>query len=184
MLSRRSTLRRAAIPVVAVVVALTSIGLPSVRPEAVPAAVPRISEMPDSFGFALRYAGIGAEGVDLIWRGRVAGGVPGQVTLRMEYAGTAHGRGHLIWPVKAWLFFSADDYRNSFAAELSGRVNWSSGEMRVTGLVSDGIRLDTPVEHVLQLGPSGIEGQASVKFFPRLALGPRLALAENGDSQW
>jgi len=44
---------------------------------------------------------------------------PGMVTIRMEYAGATGDRRMPVWPVNTWLFFSADDLRNSFAAELS-----------------------------------------------------------------
>jgi hypothetical protein len=104
-----------------------------------------------------------------VWRGEVEGDVSGQVTIRMEYAGSADGRRLQVWPVNAWLFFSADDLRNSFAAELSGRMHWGTGEMLVTGLVSDGVRLDTPIEQRVRVEQPGLQGRATVRFFPRLA---------------
>jgi hypothetical protein len=73
-----------------------------------------------------------------------------------------------IWPVNAWLFFSADDYRSSFAAELSGSMNWHSGEMRVTGVVSDGARVGTPIEQRMQLRRPSYEGSATVRFWQTL----------------
>src|SRR5262245_19020901 len=92
----------------------------------------------DSFAFEVEYGGVGAGRVDQVWRGRVTGPTPGAVTIRVEYAGAPADRSMPVWPVNAWLFFSADDLRSSFAAELSGSMNWGSGELRVTGLVSDG----------------------------------------------
>ena len=126
--------------------------------------------LPDSLVFQVHYAGLGSEGVDLIWRGLVEGASAGQVTIRMEYAGPADDRGMPIWPVNAWLFFSADDLRGSFAAELSGSMNWRSGEMRVTGLVSDGGQVGTPLEQRMRVVSPGLAGTASVRFFPRLAV--------------
>ena len=176
MLDRRSAVRRFALVPLGAAVALTALTLraPGHRPPAeVAAAPPPLAEMPDTLDWEVRYAGMGAEGVDMIWRGRVEGVVPGQVTIRMEYAGSLRGRDDEVWPVNAWLFFSADDYRNSFAAELSGRMNWTTGEMRVTGLVSDGARKDTPVEHAMRVVQPALGGRATVHFFPvnRMAVG-------------
>lgn len=131
--------------------------------------VPANVTLPDSIAFDVEYGGIGAEGVDQVWRGRVTGPVPGTVTIRLEYAGAPGDRHMPVWPVNAWLFFCANDYRNSFAAELSGSMNWGSGDMRVTGLVSDGVRRDTPVEQRVRLDKSTLAGPVLVRFIPRLA---------------
>ncbi len=138
----------------------------AVRPAA---AAPAPVELPDTLAFEVRYAGIGAEGVDLIWRGPVSGSLAGQMTIRMEYAGPAAERRMPIWPVNAWFFYSADDLRGSFAAELSGNMNWRTGEMRVTGLVSDGAGVGTPLEQRMRVEQPGLAGRVSVRFFPRLA---------------
>jgi hypothetical protein len=133
------------------------------------AATKAAAVLPESLAFDVEYAGIGAEGVDQIWRGTVDGPVPGIVTIRVEYAGAPADRRMPVWPVNAWLLFSADDLRSSFAAELSGSLNWTSGELRVTGLVSDGIRRDSPVEQRVRLLRPGFAGTATVRFLPRLA---------------
>lgn len=172
MFDRRTRLRRVALAIICVFFGLTLIALRAVSRMAVPvaaAAAPAPARLPDSLSFPLRYTGVGSEGVDMVWRGKVEGDVPGQVTIRMEYAGSADGRRLQVWPVNAWLFFSADDLRNSFAAELSGRMHWGTGEMRVTGLVSDGVRVDTPIEQRVQVEQPGLQGRATVRFFPRLA---------------
>ena len=74
-----------------------------------------------------------------------------------------------IWPVNVWLVFSADDFRGSFAAELSGTMSWRTGEMRVAGLVSDGVRRDTAIEQRMRVVRPGLNGSATVVFYPRLA---------------
>ena len=172
MFDRRTTMRRAALAMICTLTGLTLIALRTVGRAEVPvaAAAPAKSQLPDSLSFSLRYSGLGAEGVDMVWRGEVEGEVPGQVIIRMEYAGSADGRRLDVWPVNAWLFFSADDLRNSFAAELSGRMHWGTGEMRVTGMVSDGIRMDTPVEQRVRVDQPGLQGRATVRFYPRLAV--------------
>jgi hypothetical protein len=108
--------------------------------------------------------------VDLVWRGSAPGPVPAQVTIRMEYAGPAGGRGKPLWPVNVWLFYSADDLRGSFAAELSGSMDWRAGEMRVIGLVSDGARIGLPLEQRMRVRRPGLAGQVRVHFLPRIAV--------------
>jgi hypothetical protein len=171
VLNRRTGIRRVALAIVCTLAGLTLIALRTVGKEtpAAAAAAPRPAQLPDSLAFAVSYAGAGAEGGDMIWRGEIAGDVPGQVTIRVEYAGSPAGRRQAVWPVNAWLFFSADDLRNSFAAELSGRMHWGTGEMRVTGLVSDGVKVDTPIEERMNLRQPELEGRATVRLYPRLA---------------
>ena len=133
------------------------------------------ADLPDTLAFEVEYAGIGAEGIDLIWRGHAEGAVPGLVTIRMEYAGGTEDRPMPVWPVNVWLFYSADDYGSSFAAELSGSMNWRTGELRVSGLVSDGLRMNVPLEQRLQLHRPGLAGTVTVVFLPRVALSDALA---------
>lgn len=172
MPNRRSARLRAGLAVAVLAVLAGAAGLSAprggtvVRP-AVAAAAP--VELPDTLAFEVGYAGIGAEGVDLIWRGVVSGALAGRVTIRMEYAGPAAERRMPIWPVNAWLFYSADDLRGSFAAELSGSMNWRTGEMRVTGLVSNGAGVGTPLEQRMRVEQPELAGRASVRFFRRMA---------------
>jgi len=176
-LARRLAALAAAVTVVLGIAALRSASVHSAPvPAAVPAAAP--VSLPDSIAFDVRYDGVGAEGVDLVWRGFVSGPVAGQATLRMEYAGGPADRRLAIWPVNAWLFFSADDLRSSFAAELSGSMNWKTGEMRVTGLVSDGVRLDSAIEQRMRLSQPGLAGTVTVRFLSPVAT----ALAARGVS--
>ena len=127
-------------------------------------------ELPDTIAFDVRYDGLGAEGVDLVWRGTVRGAIPARVTIRMEYAGRPAERGQPVWPVNAWLFYAADDFRRSFAAELSGSMDWRAGEMRVTGLVSDGARLGLPLEQRLQVRQPVLAGAGRVVFLSPVAV--------------
>jgi hypothetical protein len=138
------------------------------RPAQAPAPAESVT-LPDTLAFDVRYGGMGAEGVGMVWRARAAGPVGGQVTIRMEYAGDPADRRMPIWPVNVWLLFSADDSRDSFAAELSGTMNWRTGEMRVAGLVSDGAQRDTGVEQRMRVVPPGLDGSAAVVFYPRIA---------------
>jgi hypothetical protein len=170
----RSTSRHVAFVVLAgASLGAAALGSPQYR--SLPVSSAR-APLPDTLVLDVDYAGLGAEGVDLVWRGTAAGLVPGIVTIRMEYAGPAGDHGMPVWPVNAWLFYSADEYDRSFAVELTGSMRWPSGEMRVAGLVSDGERIGVPVEVSLRLKRPGMAGSASVVFLPRLALLETLAL--------
>lgn len=133
------------------------------------AASAESAALPDTLAFEVRYGGIGADSADLVWRARAGGPAAGLVTIRMEYAGDPADRRMPIWPVNVWLFFSADDFRGSFAAELSGTMSWRTGEMRVAGLVSDGGRRDTAIEQRMRVARPGLNGSATVVFYRRLA---------------
>ena len=163
----RTTTRRTALLVLCLGATAGVAGLGAGR---VPAAATAARALPDTLAFEVEYAGIGAEGVDLIWRGRAAGGIPAEVTIRMEYAGGADDRWMPVWPVNVRLLYSADDFVRSFAAELSGSMNWRTGALQVSGLVSDGLRRNVPLEQRLQLHRPGLAGSATVVFLPRLAL--------------
>jgi hypothetical protein len=165
----RPTARRAA---VLLIILGAASGAAAIRSGANEPAAPTTLAVaqPESLAFDVEYGGIGAEGVDQIWRGNVEGDTPGIVTVRVEYAGAPADRGMPVWPVNAWLFFSADDLVSSFAAELSGSMDWTSGDLRVTGLVSDGRHRDAPVEQQIRLHRPGLGGTAIVRFPPRLAL--------------
>jgi hypothetical protein len=137
------------------------------RPDRVPA--PATEALPDTLAFEVRYGGIAAEGGNMLWQAQTDGPMAGLVTIRMEYAGDPADRRMPTWPVNVGLFFSAEDLRSSFAAELSGTMSWRTGEMRVAGLVSDGARRDAAVEQRMRLMRPGLNGTATVVFFPRLA---------------
>jgi hypothetical protein len=128
---------------------------------------PNSAQLPGSFTIPMQYGGFGAEGVDLTWRGTVTGPLAGQATLRMAYAGAPEDRGMPVWPVSALLFFSADDYRSSFIAELSGTMDWKGGEMVMVGAITDGTGVDTRIEQVLQLRDAKWNGNLTVRLQPR-----------------
>jgi hypothetical protein len=178
--AHRPTIRRIALLLLgaAITVSVAALAGGAGRGAAAAASVrPAPALLPDTLAFEVEYVGIGAEGVDLIWRGRAEGGVPGQATIRLEYAGSAEDRGMPVWPVNVWLFYSADNYRSSFAAELGGSMNWRTGEMRVSGIVSDGIRMNVPLEQRVRLYRPGLGGAVTVVFLPPLAPSDALAIA-------
>ena len=128
---------------------------------------PSSAQVPSSLVIPVQYGGFGAEGIDLVWRGTVTGPLAGQATLRMAYAGAPEDRGMPVWPVSALLFFSADDYRRSFIAELSGTMDWKRGEMVMVGAITDGTGVDTRIEQVLQFRDPKWNGNLTLRFQPR-----------------
>ena len=178
MTPSRSAPRRVAPLVLGAVVTLSvaalAAGAGRIAPRAVGADA-ATTDLPDTLAFEVEYVGIGAEGVDLVWRGAFHPAAPAQATIRMEYAGGADDRAMPLWPVNVWLFYAADDYQRSFAAELSGSMNWGTGELRVSGLVSDGLRTNVPLEQRIQLHRPGLTGAVTVVFLPHVALSDGLA---------
>ena len=179
MIASRSTSRRIALLVlgagVTLSVAALAAGAGRVAPAAREIVGPASVVLPDTLSFDVEYAGAGTEDLGLIWRGHADGAVPAQVTIRMEYAGGSEDHAMPVWPVNVWLFYSADDYRSSFAAELGGSMNWRTGELRASGLVSDGLRMNVPLEQRVQLHRPGLAGAVTVVFLPRVALSDGLA---------
>lgn len=179
MTASRPTSRRLALLVLGagatLSVAALAAGAGYVAPAATAIVGPASAVMPDTLSFDVEYAGVGAEGIGLIWRGHAEAVVPAQVTIRVEYAGGSDDHAMPVWPVNVWLFYSADDYRSSFAAELGGSMNWRTGELRVSGLVTDGLRMNIPIEQRIQLHRPGLAGAVTVVFLPRVALSDGLA---------
>jgi hypothetical protein len=171
----RPTPRRIALLALGAGVTLSVAALATGAGRIVPRAGAAATGLPDTLAFEVEYTGVGAEGVDLVWRGHAEGAAPAQVTIRMEYAGGTEDRAMPLWPVNVWLFYAADDYRRSFAAELSGSMNWGVGELRVSGLVTDGLRTNVPLEQRIQLHRPGLTGAVTVVFLPRVALSDGLA---------
>jgi hypothetical protein len=124
---------------------------------------PRVA-LPDSLAWEVWSAGSRGGAADLVWRGTAARSGVGKVTIRVEYAGSADRQGLPVWPVNVWLFVAAVDDRNSFTAELSGGIDWRTGEMRVTGLVTDGPRAGAPVEQMLRLHGPRLAGTLTLRF--------------------
>jgi len=112
-------------------------------------------------------------GADLVWRGTDDSG-KGRVTVRVEYAGLAERRTLAVWPVTVWLFVAAPDERDSFAAELSGGLDWSTGEMRTAGLVMDGPRAGAGVEQTLRVYGPRLAGRLTLRFIHGAGASSRL----------
>ena len=114
-------------------------------------------------GFSLDFQGVGAEGVDEIWRGQLAGSPGGEVTVRVEHRAPAIESARAVWPVHALLFVASDDPARSFAAELDGTLDWRSGAMRLSGAVTDGWMKGSPIGQTAQIDPKQLDGTGTLR---------------------
>jgi hypothetical protein len=165
-----SLIRRARIAGIGTAALLSLLALqaaPGRQPQSQQSSALQSHGLAGSLVLPMRYAGIGNEGVDLIWRGTITAPLAGQATVRMAYAGPPEDHGMPIWPVTALVFFSADDYRSSFIAELSGTMDWTRGEMLGVGLVTDGAAANTRLEHVFRIRDAEWNGSLTFRFLPR-----------------
>lgn len=113
--------------------------------------------------YTVRFQGVGAEGIDNIWRGPLGAATPGEITMRVEYRGAPMDVSLPVWRVRAMTFVAADDPTKSFLAESVGILDWSTGAMRLTGHVSEGWMKGTSVEQTLRLDRTQFDGDGSLR---------------------
>ncbi len=133
------------------------------------AATPSAQANLGALEFKAIYTGGGAEGVDLIWRGPLEGALPGVATVRVEYTGAEANRARPVWPVRALLFVSANDRARSFVGELAGSMNWQTGEMHLSGPVTDGWQRGARLEQTLSLNRPWFDGAGTIRFVEHTA---------------
>jgi hypothetical protein len=114
-------------------------------------------------GFSLDYEGVGAEGIDEIWRGKLAGEMGGEVVIRLELLAPASESARPSWPVHAIVFVAADDVARSFVAELDGTIDWRSGAMRLSGVVTDGWMAGSPIRQTARIDPARLDGDGTLR---------------------
>jgi hypothetical protein len=113
--------------------------------------------------YTLRFDGVGAEGVDNVWTGALREPARGEVRLLVEYRGADTRQAAPVWPVRAILFVAADDASRSFAADLEGTLNLTTGRLQLTGVVSEGWRRGDPVEQTALLDRSDFDGAGTAR---------------------
>ena len=114
-------------------------------------------------GFFLDFEGVGAEGTDDIWRGQLAGPVGGEVIIRLQLLAPASESARPSWPVHAIVFVAADDAARSFVAELDGTIDWKSGAMRLSGVVTDGWMAGSPIAETARINPAQLDGDGTLR---------------------
>jgi hypothetical protein len=113
-------------------------------------------------GYTLRFDGVGAEGVDNIWTGKLVGAPNGEITIRVEHLGPEADRAKAKWPVRAIVFVAADDPRQSFAADMQGTLDWEVGSMELSGGISEGRMKGAAVWQKVQLDPKQFDGAGTL----------------------
>ena len=67
------------------------------------------------------------------------------------------------WPVHAIVFVAADDAARSFVAELDGTIDWKSGAMRLSGVVTDGWMAGSPIAETARINPAQLDGDGTLR---------------------
>jgi len=129
-------------------------GAASIGPAALGAATLR---------YTIRFEGVGAEGVDNIWRGPLGDDMPGEITLRVEYRGAPMDVARPVWRVRVMTFVAADDPTKSLLAESQGVLDWDTGSMQLTGYVSEGWMKGASVEQTLRLDRTHFDGSGVLR---------------------
>lgn len=111
----------------------------------------------------LRFEGVGAEGIDDIWRGAMQGAAPGEITLRVEYRGAPMEVSQPVWPVRAMTFVAADDQARSFVAESEGTLDWRTGNLELNGSVTEGSRKGAAVAQTVHFDRDQLNGSGSIR---------------------
>jgi hypothetical protein len=65
--------------------------------------------------------------------------------------------------VHAIVFVAADDAARSFVAELDGTIDWRSGAMRLSGVVTDGWMAGSPIGETAQINPAELDGDGTLR---------------------
>lgn len=74
-----------------------------------------------------------------LWSGRLSGSSDGGLVVTLEPLGSLMETANPSWTVKTrWIVARAAPKEDRLVAELYGTVNWKSGKMRLSGVVSDG----------------------------------------------
>ena len=113
--------------------------------------------------YTVQFEGVGAEGVDNIWRGPTGGATNGEITLRVEYRGAPKDVARPVWPVRVMAFVAADDPTRSFLAETDGTLDWKTGVMQLTGRVSEGWMQGAGVAQSLRLDRTQLDGAGTLR---------------------
>ena len=128
-----------------------------------PTKAPASSVEQPQLAYTVAFDGVGAEGIDDIWRGPLGGATRGEITLRVEYRGGPMEVARPAWPVRVLTFVAADDPTRSLLAETSGTLDWDSGIMQLAGLVTEGWMKGARVEQTLRLDRTRFDGVGSMR---------------------
>ena len=121
------------------------------------------------------FTGVGADGRDMVWRGAVAGGAVGELTVRLAHVGRDVDAAKPTWPVEGIIFVSGEDPRRAFAAKVRGTIDWPAKRVRLTGEVSVGYMRGAHVELTADLVNCDLSGELRPAAEPRRPMVARFA---------
>ena len=128
----------------------------------------RITTHLNNVAFTLHFDGIGAEGVDDLWRGSLGKPDAGMVTIRVEHLANTPHQPLTAGPIHAEVFVSTEDLARSFGADVTGSID-STGLLHMTGTVDVGPAAGTPVTVEAQLDPRRFDGHGIIRFLSMTA---------------
>jgi len=118
--------------------------------------------------FSVAFDGIGAEGIDDLWRGSLKNPGTGMITIRVEHLAPESHQPMTAGPIRAEVFVSQDDVTKSFGADVAGSID-SDGVLHLTGTVDVGPAAGTPVDVTAQLDPRRLNGHGLIRFLSMTA---------------
>jgi hypothetical protein len=118
---------------------------------------------PTNVEFSVAFDGVGAEGIDDLWRGSLQNPSAGMITIRVEHLAPESHQPMTVGPIHAEVFVSRDDLTQSFGADVTGSID-SAGVLHLTGTVDVGPAAGTPVDVTAQLDPRRLNGHGLIRF--------------------
>lgn len=111
-----------------------------------------------SGSYDTRFAGVGAEGRDMVWSGPATGPATGEMTIRLAYEGAELDMSQPAWVVEGIVIVSGEP-EDSFAAEVEGIIDWKQGKMRLHGVVSVGPMKGAEFEQTARITDLDLAGE-------------------------
>jgi len=128
----------------------------------------RITTSPANVAFTVHFDGIGAEGIDDLWRGSLGHPDAGMITIRVEHLSGALHKPMTPGPIRAEVFVSHENLAKSLGADVTGSID-STGLLRLTGTVDIGRTAGTPIAVIAELDPQRLDGHGLIRFLPMTA---------------
>lgn len=95
--------------------------------------------------FAHEFAGVSQTDHESdVWTGRAGGALTGDLVMTLQLLGSPVEAANPVWKVRTrWTLTPADGA--ALVADLYGTVNWTTGMMRLSGVVTEGCRVGSEV---------------------------------------
>ncbi len=120
--------------------------------------------------FTSEFAGVsGEDHRSNLWIGRVSGPLSGALTVTLEPLGDLMATANPVWNVRTrWTVAPAAPDDQSLVADLYGTVNWKTGVLRLSGVVTEGCLKG--YEAVARGRFADLDGSGTLQIQPAVAL--------------